>query len=294
MKHYINQAVGSQTKGRNRRRKSRLWLLIATLAVMLGIRCLVPSGEKNIPEKVKIPPVTTGQNPDSPAEPPWNAGSAEAKIRAFAEENQISFDLWPEELIDLLERNPETEDFVLGYPTHTQKKTDLSSYDRAGGVPLFLQWDPQWGYTEYGSGMLAVTGCGPACLAMVGYYLTGEERFTPDRVAEFSLANNYYSYGNGSCWTLIGVGGRQLGLDVTELPLDQFQIEQNLEAGNPIICVMGPGDFTTAGHFIVLAGIRDGKITVNDPNSRINSGRLWTYEEIQDQIDNLWVVKYFE
>ncbi|MCD8152609.1 MAG: C39 family peptidase [Clostridiales bacterium] len=35
---------------------------------------------------------------------------------------------------------------------------------------------------------------------------------------------------------------------------------------------MGPGDFTTGGHFIVLTGIdSDGNVIVNDPNSRINS-----------------------
>ena len=65
----------------------------------------------------------------------------------------------------------------------------------------------------------------------------------------------------------------------------------NLEAGNPIICAMGPGDFTTAGHYIVMVGTRDGKIQVNDPNSILNSEKLWTYEDIEGQIRNLWVIR---
>lgn len=225
---------------------------------------------------------------------PKQEADVPAAVAVFAHDHGIPLSAYPAELLELLERNPETEEFVLDYPLHVQQEPDLSAYDRSAGVPLFLQWDSQWGYTAYGSGMLAVTGCGPTCLAMVGYYLTGEERFTPDRVAAFALAHGYYSYGNGSRWTLISRGGLQLGLDVTELPLDQACIEQNLEAGNPIICVVGPGDFTTDGHFIVLAGIRDGKITVNDPNSKLNSGRLWAYEEIQDQIEALWAVQYPE
>ena len=51
---------------------------------------------------------------------------------------------------------------------------------------------------------------------------------------------------------------------------------------------MGPGDFTATGHFLVLTGWEDGKFRINDPNSRENSERLWAYEEIQDQIRNLW------
>ena len=54
---------------------------------------------------------------------------------------------------------------------------------------------------------------------------------------------------------------------------------------------MGPGDFTTTGHFIVLSGCEDGLIKINDPNSYANSEKLWSYEEIADQIRNLWVIR---
>lgn len=216
--------------------------------------------------------------------------SAEEKVRAFAQENQIPFETYPQELIALLERNPETEAFVLNYPWHEDKMVDLSAYDRSSGVPLFLQWDTQWGYTPYGSGMLAITGCGPTCLAMVGYYLTGEDRFSPDKVAAFSLEHGFYSHGNGSSWTLISEGGSQLGLEVRELPLDYDLIEQNLSEGRPIICVVGPGDFTQEGHFLVLTGADNGMLTLNDPNSVENSKKIWSYEQIESQIRNLWAV----
>ena len=35
---------------------------------------------------------------------------------------------------------------------------DLSGMGRET-VPLFLQWDPMWGYEDYGSSCIAVTGC---------------------------------------------------------------------------------------------------------------------------------------
>ena len=78
---------------------------------------------------------------------------------------------------------------------------------------------------------------------------------------------------------------------MTEIPLVKQRVLDNLEVGNPIICVVGPGDFTSSGHYIVLTGLENGKITINDPNSYANSKRLWTYEEIEDQIRNLWVIR---
>lgn len=49
---------------------------------------------------------------------------------------------------------------------------------------------------------------------------------------------------------------------------------------------MRPGDFTTAGHFIVLTKTENGQIKVNDPNSRSRS-KIWNYETLEKQIKNL-------
>ena len=167
----------------------------------------------------------------------------------------------------------------------------MRDIDRSRGVPLMMQWDTRWGYIEYGSDVVGITGCGPLCLSMAGYYLTGDSKFAPDRVVEFALENGYNVNGSGSAWTLISEGGVKLGLDVTEIPLVKQRIFDNLAAGNPIICVMGPGDFTTTGHFIVLVGEEDGLLRVNDPNSKANSEKLWKFEDIESQFRNLWVIR---
>lgn len=206
-------------------------------------------------------------------------------------EPELSQDDYPESLLKLLERNPETEEFVRGYPDHEKKPVDLSGYDRKAGVPLFLQWDPQWGYEPYGGDMIAITGCGPTALGMAGYYLTGDARFSPDSVAVFAEENGYYVSGSGSSWTLISEGGKKLGLDVVEIPLDEYRIIRNLEVHNPVICAVGPGDFTREGHFIVLTGVENGLFRVNDPNSRIKSEKLWSYATLAPQIQNLWVIR---
>lgn len=221
----------------------------------------------------------------------WKERSeTEWKVKAYAEEHGAHFADYPQSLIELLERNPETETFVLGYPFREEGTVDLTDYETGNAVPLFLQWDPNWGYEKYGRDFLAVTGCGPTCLAMAGYYLTGDENMTPDKIAGFAQRNGYYEAGYGSSWTLISEGTEKLGLKATELPLVKKKMVNALEAGNPVILAMGPGDFTTAGHYIVLTGVEDGKFRVNDPNSRENSQRLWSYEEIEGQIRNIWAI----
>ena len=213
----------------------------------------------------------------------------ELKVKAFAEDHDLYFAQYPQNLIELLERNPETEDFVLNYPLRQEQQVDLSGYDRQE-VPLFLQWDPMWGYEKYGSDFLAVTGCGPTCLAMAGYYLTGSKNMNPMDLAAFAEENGYYASGYGSSWTLISQGSARLGLKAQELPLVKKKMTDALEAGHPVILAMGAGDFTTTGHYIVLTGLQDGLFRVNDPNSVANSQKLWSYEQIEGQIRNIWEI----
>ena len=215
----------------------------------------------------------------------------ELKVKAYAEEMGIFYCAYPQSLIELLERNPETESFVLNYPFRDEVALEAFSYDLTQGVPLMMQWDPRWGYQKYGSDVLGITGCGPTCLAMAGYYVTGDESFNPAELAAFAQKNGYYSEGNGSSWTLISEGGVKLGLQVKEIPLVKKKIMDHLGMGNPIICAMGKGDFTTSGHYIVLVGTEDGLIRVNDPNSYANSEKLWSYEEMESQCRNLWVIQ---
>ena len=214
-------------------------------------------------------------------------------VIAFAQNHNLSLSAWPDKLITLLEKNPDTAEYVLHYPLKKDVvfAIDLSEYANSEYVPLLLQWDERWGYTRYGNEMMGLSGCGPTCLSMVCIYLLDDPKYSPRYIADFAIQNGHCVPGNGSSWTLISEGGEKLGLDVTELPLDKNRILRNLEAGNPIICVMGPGDFTSTGHFIVMTGCADGKIKVNDPNSPSRSAELWDYDSIKDQIRNLWACR---
>lgn len=209
--------------------------------------------------------------------------------RASAISSQQGTDALPAELQTLLEKNPETRDFVLGYSSRTAAPVDISGDVQEGGVPHFLQWDTRWGYQSYGSGMIATTGCGPTCLSMVVTGLTGDLSWHPGRVAEYSEENGHYMPGTGTAWTLMSEGAGAMGVRGTELPLEEQVMRSHLEQSRPIICSVGPGDFTDAGHFIVLSGLTaDGGFRVLDPNSKELSGKSWDYARLAAQIRNLW------
>ncbi|MCU6762208.1 Peptidase C39 family [uncultured Roseburia sp.] len=198
---------------------------------------------------------------------------------------------YPKSLETLLENNPETADFVKNYGNEAGKhhKIDLTKEVKQGEIPLFLQWDQRWGYEYYGNDMIAVDGCGPTCLSMVVAGLTQDASFSPLKAAQFAEQKGFYVEGSGSSWSLMSEGAQKLGLTANEISLDESVIRRELHAGHPIICVLGPGDFTSSGHFIVLTGINnDGTVNVNDPNSKIRSGKTWDLQRIMGQVRNLW------
>ena len=147
---------------------------------------------------------------------------------------------YPESLIALVERNPETKDFVLDYPKYKGlEEIDISKEVTKGEIPHFLQWDERWGYETYGSDFLAVTGCGPTSLSMVVCGLTGDTKWNPYEVAKMAEDNGYYVDGSGSSWELMSSGAEKLGLTVSSVIFDAEHIRATLESGQPIICVMG-------------------------------------------------------
>lgn len=208
-----------------------------------------------------------------------------------ADKERLAEEECPESLLELLEKNPEARDFVLDYEKNKDKVWDRDVADEVteGEIPLFLQWDERWGYESYGDDFLAVTGCGPTCLSMVVCGLTGETKWNPYETAQWAEEQGFYVSGSGSSWELMSTGAEKLGLSAEELAFDETHIRAALTAEMPIICVMGPGDFTTGGHFLVLTGVdENGDICLHDPNSPMRSEQHWELDRLMRQMKNLW------
>lgn len=208
------------------------------------------------------------------------------RVRSEAQANG-----YPKAVISLLDKNPETVDFVENYGAkmNSPAADTIGEGVTKGEIPQLLQWDQRWGYAPYGTSIVAVSGCGPTCMAMVIAGLTGDMAITPAKLAAYGTENHYVDEENNTYWKFMREVSGNWGISCSETMLDERQAAAELNAGHPIVCSVGPGDFTQNGHFIVLTSYADGKVKVNDPFSKANSEKLWTFGEIKDQFKAMWV-----
>ncbi len=132
----------------------------------------------------------------------------EETLEDFAKKHDLTMEAYPPELLELLERNQEAKKFVWEYPLKKDERPeiDLSEYADADEMPLLMQWDQRWGYTQYSGNVMGLTGCGPTCLSMVAMYLSNDTTRDPAWMAEFSTENGYAAKGSG---TGAFLGGRR-------------------------------------------------------------------------------------
>lgn len=200
--------------------------------------------------------------------------------------------VYPDKILQCLAVNSEMKQFVIDYPTKISIVFDGSfSVDvPENEVPLFLQFDEQWGYADYGSNIIGINGCGPTCLSMAYTYLKQDGSMNPIKVADFSASSGYLNESGDTNWALMTDGARTLGLTSEEVALSKENMTSALEDGKVIVCSMSPGDFTRSGHFILIRDYKDGLFYVNDPNSEARSNVGWDYERLSSQISNMWAL----
>lgn len=148
----------------------------------------------------------------------------------------------------------------------------------------------QTDYNEsYGYGTtIASSGCGPTSMAMVLTYLKGES-IDPVETANWSLNNGHRVKNNGTAWSFFNAIAEDYGVNSTQMGVSSSNIISNLEDGNMVIMSMGPGHFTSGGHYIVLTGINDdGTINVADPNSESKSNQTWDINVFLNEGKQMW------
>lgn len=219
------------------------------------------------------------------------------KIRELSLEfPQLSFvveneSLYPDGLLTSVANNPEMTDYVCGYPDADGSVTGgFTEEELEQEYPLFLQFDPRWGYYPYGITVMADSGCGPTCLSMAIFYLTGDESITPDVVGKYSMDNGYYVTDVGTAWSLLADYPAIHGLRSTTLSVSEDTMNEKLAEGNILICSMRPGNFTAGGHFVVVYGVDEEGYQVNDPKCVYRSNQSWSYEELSADIKRMWCI----
>ncbi len=155
-----------------------------------------------------------------------------------------------------------------------------------GTVPLvyYNQGEDPWRDAPYGSDPIGGYGCGPTAMAMVVSSLT-DQTVDPAQMAAWAVGEGYWAPGSGSYHSLIQGAAWAYGLDVSSWrDFRADRLLEDLSGGSVFVALMGPGHFTTNGHFIVLRGVTmDGRVLVADPNSRQRSLTAWDPQLLLDE-----------
>ena len=163
-----------------------------------------------------------------------------------------------------------------------------STSSSGGGKGEFVNYY-QYNYSEpYSQGTIATSGCGPTSLAMVLTYLLGEE-ITPVEMA--AKGNGTYTCSEGTYWSYFGDMAEQYGVNCEQMGVSTSNIVDNLKEGKTLIMSMGPGHFTSGGHFIVVRGLtEDGQLIVADPNSEERSNQTWDVSILVNEGCQIWAL----
>lgn len=200
-------------------------------------------------------------------------------------------DQYPEALLNNLCCNPNMLDFALGYQENYDITSGTLEASELDGIPLFIQWDKRWGYDAYGNDVIGLSGCGPTCLSMIVIGLTKNQEATPDKLADYATEHGYYEQNSGTKWSFMDEVAAVYGVQGYYIYLSKDNMQEELSQGHPLVCAMRSGDFTSQGHFIVIAGMEGDKFLVHDPNSIERSQQLWDYDTLQYQISAIWAFK---
>ena len=179
---------------------------------------------------------------------------------------------------------------------------DGQEFLTGGNVTLyyFNQGDEQWAEKPFGRDPIGRYGCGPTALAMLVSGMTGNS-VNPEEMAAWAASQGYSALHSGSYLSIVPGTAKRYGLDCASIPVaeaDADTLYDALSTGGVMVALMGPGHFTSGGHFILLHGTTlSGGILVADPNSRDNSLAVWEPETILSELSGsrsdgspLWLI----
>ena len=164
----------------------------------------------------------------------------------------------------------------------------------------YLQTDPRWKSKPYRvkgeSATIGGSGCGPTAAAMIIETMTGK-KYTPEDACNWSMAHGYKALGNGTYYGYFKPQFAEFGIDCDMLNwtktygkpdhANHKKVFEMLKQGYYFIALMGPGLWTTGGHFVVLWW-EDGKVRINDPASTKDARLNGDLKTFKSQVSYYW------
>lgn len=215
---------------------------------------------------------------------------AETDERArFITENE---ELYSERILQFFYSNVNQLDFVYNYAFHKDDNLAMSFTDgelNSKTVPALYMDDFRWCYQLIGDTYIKQNGCATLSLTMAYIFLTGNDDVNPYTVAQKAEAI-------GAVGPLGGIDGEKIDELCLELGLssktysfcsgqektshaDPALLKKIIDSEDVLMAIM-IGD-TFGAHAIIITGYDGNDFIINDPASRENTARKWSFEELE-------------
>lgn len=169
----------------------------------------------------------------------------------------------------------------------------------------YKQYDSRWAYNDYSVAgkektNIYVSGCGPTSVAMIIAALA-DASVTPATCAAWSVKNGYKAVGAGTYNTYFVPQLKAYGIACEYLSqycyhnsahANHAKAKAALKAGKWLIANVGPGLWTSGGHFIVVYDIdKDDNVYIYDPASTKAARLKNKFSTLAYQTKYWWIIE---
>lgn len=161
----------------------------------------------------------------------------------------------------------------------------------------YMQTDKKWKSKSYAvkgeTSTIGSAGCGPTCAAMVIAEFVNPN-ITPVETCSWSLKNGYKALRQGTYYSYFKAQGAAYGLKWEQLsgsscygnkshPNHKKALDA-IKRGDYVIALMGKGNWTSSGHFVLWYGMDGNYALINDPASTKSSRIKGNYQTFISQV----------
>lgn len=172
----------------------------------------------------------------------------------------------------------------------------------------YLQTDARWKNVDYSakgeSTTIGKEGCGPTSAAMLLATFV-DKNVTPVTTCNWAKSKGYKALGQGTYYSYFAPQFAQYGIECYQLNYQNLyksntsyakevhrKALEAIKQGYYVICCMGPGNWTTSGHFIVWYDYNEnGTVYINDPYSTKQQQEKSSIWKLQNEVKYYFVVK---
>lgn len=172
---------------------------------------------------------------------------------------------------------------------------------------FYLQTDPKWKDKPYRtpqeSSTIGSAGCGPSSMAMV-IATWADPKVTPVDTCAWAIKNGYKATGNGTYHSYFVPQAAAYGLECKRINTTSFaymsaseaekyhqQAKALVDDGYLMVSLMGKGNWTKGGHYVLWYSNDGDYVLINDPASTKETRARNTFKLFKSEVRFYWAIK---